>query len=508
MPKRIDRKRKTSAARAGKAAARPVSLRAQLAEARAKARRCADAERRIREELDVYREETSQQTRQLIEANEAIETSHERYVSLYDYAPLAFVSLDHNGVINDLNLAAADLLGAERQRLLKLPLLNFVDPGSRRPLLDHMIRCRRKQVPAQTELRLRSRGGGTVPVLLSTWFGVPGRADAWEFRSAMLDLTDRKLAEAQEASYQKRLSSLASELSLAEERERRRIAVEIHDNLSQNLALIKMKVSMISGRAQAPEVRKGLGEVIELLDPVLEQTRSLTFELSPPVLYELGLDEALEWLAERFARQHHVVVRFESAGEGAAPGGDRDGDGGRVSGRSGRSQPPVPHEVAVLLFQAVRELLMNVVKHARARRIVVRSERVDGGVSVSVSDDGSGFDPALLAAPRGTQPARATDGHNGDGARRHGNSRHGAGKNGDGGAAGAGPREGRADPVHDLQGFGLFSIRTRLEHLGGKMEVRSARESGTVIVLSVPIPATPPPAPFPAEGLRRVGRAP
>jgi signal transduction histidine kinase len=300
-----------------------------------------------------------------------------------------------------------------------------------------------------------------VPILLATWFGVPRGEIGWEFRSAMIDLTDRRLAEAQEASYQKRLSSLASELSLAQERERRRIAVEIHDNLSQNLALIKMKISMLRSRAEPPEVREALGEVTDLLDPVLERTRSLTFELSPPVLYELGLDEALEWLCERMARQHHMVVRFE----------------GPASGGAG-SHAPVPHDVAVLLFQAARELLMNVVKHARARRTTVRSSRGEGRATIMVADDGAGFDTAVLAGPgRGRRPAGASP--NGD----------------DGGDGTRGPGNGACGPDHDdLRGFGLFSIRTRLDHLGGRIDIRSGPGEGTVVTLTVPLAADPEPA--------------
>ena len=410
---------------------------ARLREAAARARACAQAERRMREELAVYKEEKTLQTRQLVSANEALEGSHERYVGLYDYAPVAFVSLDHTGVIDDLNLAAADMLGADRVRLLKLPLLSFVEAASRRAFLNHMLRCRRNEVPVKTELTVHSRRGGAVPVLLATWFGVPHDAPrtgpGWEFRSALLDLTDRKAAEAQEIAYQNRLSSLASELSLAEERERRRIAVEIHDNLSQNLALVKMKLAMLRHGAEPGDVLRGLDDAIALLDPLLERTRTLTFELSPPVLYELGLDAALEWLADRVGQQHGVAVRFKGQPKPA-----------------GRAAPaPVPEDVAVLLFQAVRELLMNVVKHARASHVEVRSARAGSKVTVAVADDGRGFDPASLTA-----------------AARNGDSRN-----------------------RKTGGFGLFSIRTRLEHMGGRMEIRSGDGSGTEVTLTVPLAA-------------------
>src|SRR5688500_6184201 len=106
MPKRKAPNSRTDATPRASPRGELVKLRAKLAAAEASARACAEAERRMGEELEVYQEEAAQQTRQLVEANEALETSHARYVSLYDYAPVAFVSLDHNGVIDDLNLAA------------------------------------------------------------------------------------------------------------------------------------------------------------------------------------------------------------------------------------------------------------------------------------------------------------------------------------------------------------------------------------------------------------------
>src|SRR3954453_8855775 len=133
-------------------------LRRRLAEADARAEECEAACAATRHELDVLREQSRQHTQQLLEAQVALEESHDRYVSLYDFAPVAFVSLDQSGLIRDLNLAAAQLLGAERSHLVGSPLITFVAPDHKRHFLDHMFKCRRGAVPASTEVTLRPRG--------------------------------------------------------------------------------------------------------------------------------------------------------------------------------------------------------------------------------------------------------------------------------------------------------------------------------------------------------------
>jgi PAS domain S-box-containing protein len=424
-PRKADRRRE-SGPRAGGARDGGARRPAHDAAARAKS----ECQKAV-EALEVYKAEALQQHHELIESQQALEESRDRYASLFDYAPVALLSVRRNGIIMDINIRGAEMLESTRSRVLGLPLLSFVLRDDHRLFLSHMLQCRREHNTVNTEVRLRTRMGSVVPVMLSAWMTPSLLRPEYEFRTAIMDLSERRRAAEREAEYQRDLRSLASELSLAEERERRRIAIEIHDNLSQNLALIKMKLAMLAQKSQVREARDGLAEAVALLDPVLERTRSLTFELSPPVLYELGLDEALEWLADRMAELHRLPVKYERARQ-TVPGA-----------------PPVPHDLAVLLFQAVRELLMNVVKHAQALHVTVRSARADGTVVVSVRDDGKGFHPAPSAG----------------------------GRNGDGAAA-------RRD---DLHGFGLFSIRTRLEHLGGKMTVRSRVGHGTEITVVVPV---------------------
>ncbi|MHB8067730.1 MAG: sensor histidine kinase [Desulfobaccales bacterium] len=236
----------------------------------------------------------------------------------------------------------------------------------------------------------------------------------------------RKTAESQVAAYQENLRSLASALSLAEERERRRLAVYLHDQIGHALALANIKLGELqkSIPGKFPGFPAGeLEKTGNLLEQAIRDTRSLTSKISSPILYELGLEAALESLAEQIHQDHSLAVRFTA------------------------DAPPKPldDDVRVLLFQAVNELLVNVVKHARAHNVEISMRREGGNLKVEVGDDGVGFQV----------PQR-------------------------------GPS--RREPC----GFGLFSIRERLRPCGGFLEVHSAPGAGTHVVLTVPLAADTP----------------
>jgi len=170
------------------------------------------------------------------------------------------------------------------------------------------------------------------------------------------EIAERKLAEEQLLVHQGRLRSLASELILTEERERHHIATDLHDHIGQTLAVIQMKIDALQVSASMSEQTESLDQISALIDQMDEEIRSLTFELSPPVLYELGLEAGIEWLAEQFQAQHHLRIEVEDD----------------------RQPKPLGEDVRTLIFRAVRELLVNVVKHARARLVKV-SLRREGG---------------------------------------------------------------------------------------------------------------------------------
>ncbi len=274
------------------------------------------------------------------------------------------------------------------------------------------------------ECRLRRADGAYRWWLIR---GVPvfdGNGEAVKWFGTCTDIEDLKLAE--EALRQAngdlerraaQLRALAGELTLAEQRERSRLANLLHDHLQQILVAAKFRLALL-GRGGDDLVKQAAKEVEELLDESISTSRSLTAELSPPILHEAGLNEGLQWLARRMADTQGLFVNLELNECG-----------------------PLPEDLRILLFQSVRELLFNIVKHAQVRSAVVNLRQLGGLLQVTVSDQGTGFDPDMLLPGEGSR------------------------------------------------GFGLLSIQERLQYVGGKLEIQSEPGRGSRFVLCVPITA-------------------
>ncbi len=228
----------------------------------------------------------------------------------------------------------------------------------------------------------------------------------------------QKQAEKNVRIYQTKLRSMASRLTLTEERERRRIAIELHDCIGQNLAISKIKLGALQNSIGSGNISRPLKEIRELVDQAISDTRFLTFDLSPPILYELGFEAALEWLSENISKQHDIPVKYVN---------DCDSH-------------PVNEHTSVIIFQTVRELLLNVVKHAKTNSVCVSVMKNGRNVYITVKDDGKGFDIS------GVNPYKNTTG-----------------------------------------GFGLFSIRERLDYIGGELEVNTEPGHGTKVIIRVPL---------------------
>ena len=204
-------------------------------------------------------------------------------------------------------------------------------------------------------------------------FGFPlkdvgGRTEAVVLMSQ--DITDIKAAEQELQKYQQRLRALGLEMTISEERERRRIATELHDEAAQSLALARLKLAAAAKRVGDEATRSKLDDASQLLKDSLQQIRELVLDLSSPALNEIGLAAATsEWVEEHLCRQHGLSASFT----------DNCGD------------LEFDHDVLALLFRNTRELLTNVVKHAQATRVSVRFDCIGDAFRITVADDGRGL---------------------------------------------------------------------------------------------------------------------
>jgi len=348
---------------------------------------------------------------------EALRESEAKYRLLVENAGQPIFTLSPEGVFLMMNGNAAESMGGKPEDFIGKTLWDLFP----KDIADKEMDDVREAVEAD---RLHVAERMLVLQGARRWFRIylqPIKDAEGKLSSVQViayDITDRKQAEHELLAYQKQLRSLASELSLTEERERRRIAAGLHDHVGQLLTITGMKLEALAESTSKSDFAAGLAEVRGHIDEALRATKSLTFELSPPTLYELGLGQALEWFGEQIQEEHGIRVQVEDNGD----------------------PTPLEEDILVLLFRATRELLLNVVKHAKATVAEVSIHKDGRTMRISVQDDGVGFDTSAQ------RPLLRKNG-----------------------------------------GFGLFNVRERLDHLGGRLEIESAPGQGTRAVLFVPL---------------------
>jgi len=309
-----------------------------------------------------------------------------------------------------VNQAMRRITGYTAEELVGQPRRLLLGSETNRDVLKRICQKLSAGESCQTEL-VNYRKDGTayeaelfiVPLPNST-----GRS--MTYVSIHRDVTERKRAGRQLEQYKRNLQRMSSELMLAEELERQRLAQDLHDSLGPTLFNARRKLD------QMPPHIPGVKDLAKTLDDVRRIVQTLTFELSPPVLKQLGVKAAIRWLARDIKSRYNLTVQVTDD--------DR----------------PVPlnPRVMVVLFRSVRELVINIVKHAEAKLAIVSLTTSGGGFRVTIEDDGKGFDLA-------EQSDHVEKGH-----------------------------------------FGLFSVRERLEYLGGTLHIRSTPGKGTRVSVTVP----------------------
>lgn len=387
-------------------------------------------------------------------AETSLRTSEEHYRRLFETAPVSLWEQDWSGIKQLVDRLRADGIDDVIDHLNKNPriinrradvsslidvnaeTLRLYDANDKQQFIDTVQSALWEErnsgllqriegfLAGNRRVILESEGtkmdGSKFPIRITTELANDDMQDWSRIYTSDQDITEEVLSTTRLSAYRDELRSLAGKMSLAGESERRRISSDLHDGTIQNLVLARMKLSTLRKALRSEKSLVLADGIKELVDSSLAEARTMIFDLSPPVLYELGLETSIDWLGDQFRERTGVSVEFNSDGQPAE----------------------LTEELKIVLFQAVRELLVNVAKHAQAKQVKVEWVRNSNELEITVEDDGVGFD--ITDAGK----LSAADG-----------------------------------------GFGLFSIRERLGLLGANFTVQSSA-SGTRVTVIAPVNKT------------------
>ena len=192
---------------------------------------------------------------------------------------------------------------------------------------------------------------------------------------AFIDLTEQKLVQEKELRYQARLKRLASTLIMSKEKQSAQLAAKLHDIVGQTLALLKLRIQMMnSSMPHSKENSAKQKEILDLIDMIISETRTITFDLGIPVLYQLGLDSSIEWLCTDMKEKYGLNTHYCHISE-------------------------IPDDLGLefrsLVFRTIQELLFNVVKHSGVHEACVKIEMNNGKMELFVDDHGIGMDESV-----------------------------------------------------------------------------------------------------------------
>jgi len=230
------------------------------------------------------------------------------------------------------------------------------------------------------------------------------------------NITERKKTEKEILKKQKQLRSLAAQVLLSEEHERRRIAEGLHDDIIQPLIFLDVKLKTLPDSGANSELADSCKRMRTIIEKLINDTRDFTFDLSHPVLHALGLEKAVEqWLISEVKGKHGLQFVF----------------------KDDRKNKPLDDDIQTFLFKAVKELLVNVVKHAEATKVKVSLAKDQDNMVICVGDNGVGFSVKKVGEKRTS--------------------------------------------------FGLLNIHDRIDYLGGSFKIKSRHGSGTRAVITMPL---------------------
>jgi PAS domain S-box-containing protein len=391
---------------------------------------------RLEHELQIHQVQLEMQNEELRRVQLELAEARDRYLELYEHAPIGYLTLDASRRIQESNLTASTMLGIERRKLVKRTFASLVVPEERDSCHRFLEEAERSLLPSHTEMPFLRPDKTVFWGYLKVNFSNADVSGSPELRVILIDVTERRHVEEEltrlNATLEQRvlerttqsdaramdLQRLSAQLSAAEDRERQQIAEVLHDDLQQQLVGLRYRLKVLENTvSQGRHTPDAFEEVQKAISDCHTAARNLCNDLSPPVLRQNGLIAGLEWLCHRMEEQYGLEVSME-----VAPEAD-----------------PKSEVLASVLFRSIRELLLNVHKHSGVSKAELCGGRIGNEIWITVHDTGRGFTPRPV---RHMRPAEA--------------------------------------------GFGLLSIEERLRNLGGRFQVESVPGHGSIIRIVVP----------------------
>ncbi len=336
-------------------------------------------------ELNVHRIELEMQNEELRRTQVALETARDRYVDLYDFAPVGYVTVGvADGLITEANLTGAQLLGIERTRLVGQRFARHIALTDRDHWYRHTLLLGRQKGPGRIELTLLGRDGHTFHAQIDSLRVHPFGASPM-LHIALTDITERKRAEL----YRR----VAATATAGREADRRRVALQLHEDLGQRLCAVKMDLDSLHGEAEdQPARHKRMGAMLAELDNAVTLVRHISADLRPAMLDQLGLSATIEWLVHDTGQRLGLAVAL----------------------KQDDIEPPLDDASAVAVYRLVQDVLNRLVNPPPSRDVAISVRRQAPGLVVSLQAQGLALADPADSAPRPSplhERAEALGGH-------------------------------------------------------------------------------------------------
>jgi PAS domain S-box-containing protein len=366
----------------------------------------------IKDEIDSLLKE-----RDVVE--QELRESEARYRQLVEHAKAGILEFDYqtNRIIS-FNDSFREISGYTEEELFSVNPMDLLTEESRKIYAKrHSQRLSGEKISPDSAYQFICKSGHSKWVLLNT--NISYKDDQlWKAEVVLTDITQLKEVENELVNYQSKLKQLSVQLSRSEENQRRQLASRLHESVSQELFAAQLKLNALEKSLDDSQYSSQIEDIKDQIVKSIKDIRGITYDLSPPVLYDLGLKEAVESLAKSITAQYRLPVKTRFNG----------------------SLENMDDEIKIITYRVIREIVQNAIKHAQASFIDIIVDKKNNTLSVDVTDNGIGFDADTLSEGQ------------------YGND-----------------------------GFGLFDIREKINHLGGLLTIHSKPGSGTRIGLSVPL---------------------